>query len=121
MQILAVCSLVGAIFMIGLGLLVFSKSRTSRLGFVFNLFCISVSIWLFGAFMMLTSKEDALAIFWDRIVYMGVVFIPALMYHISVAFAKLEQKQKKKLFPPFSKHFSNFNETFFPKKKLLYY
>ncbi len=83
--------------MIGLGLLVFSKSRKAKLGFVFNLFCISVSIWLFGAFMMLTSKEDVLAIFWDRIVYMGVVFIPALMYHISVIFAKLEQKQRKTL------------------------
>ena len=94
MQILAVCSLIGAIFMVGLGVLVFLKSRMSKLGVVFNLFCLSVSIWLFGSFMILTSDTKNSAIFWDRIVYMGVVFIPVLMYHISVVLTNFKQRSK---------------------------
>lgn len=86
--------LISAIFMGGLGLFVFLKQK-SRLGIIFSLFCLSVTIWLFGTFMMFISKTDEKAIFWDRIVYGGVIFIPILMYHLSLIFVKFEQKQTK--------------------------
>ncbi len=43
--------------------------------------------------MMFISKTDQQAIFWDRFIYMGVVFIPAFMYHFSVAWTKTKNQK----------------------------
>jgi len=86
--------LISAIFVFGLGSFVYSKNRKSKLNIIFALITIAVSIWLFGTFMMFISKTDEQAIFWDRFIYMGVVFVPALMYHFSIIFSKREGQKK---------------------------
>lgn len=69
--------------------------RTRReLELVLSLFCGSVTVWLFGTFMMFISTTDQQAIFWDRFVYSGVVFVPTLMHHFSIAFADLKKQRK---------------------------
>ncbi|MDD5032106.1 MAG: ATP-binding protein [Patescibacteria group bacterium] len=81
--------LISAIFVFILGLLVFSKNRKSRVNFTFFLHSLAITVWLFGTFMMFISREDReAAIFWDRFVYIGVVFIPVFMYHFGLAFIK---------------------------------
>lgn len=47
-----------------------------------------MTVWFFSTFMMFISRTDAQAIFWDRNVYLGVIFIPILMYHFSLIFSK---------------------------------
>lgn len=84
--------------MIGLGIFVFLKNPKKKLNLVFLLFCLSVSTWLLSSFMMYKSRTDTGAIFWDRIVYLGVVFIPVLMYHFGLIFTDSEKKNKKKLY-----------------------
>jgi signal transduction histidine kinase len=79
--------LVSAIFVLALGLIVFLKNKKSRVHFTFFLHSLSITAWLFCTFMMFINKGNAeLAIFWDRLVYAGVVFIPAFMYHFGLAF-----------------------------------
>jgi len=87
--------LISTIFVFSLGSFVYSRNRKSKLNIIFALIAIAVSIWLFGTFMMFISRTDAQAIFWDRFIYMGVVFVPALMYHFSIIFSK--RKGQKKL------------------------
>jgi len=87
--------LISTIFVFSLGSFVYSRNRKSKLNIIFALIAIVVSIWLFGTFMMFISRTDAQAIFWDRFIYMGVVFVPALMYHFSIIFSK--RKGQKKL------------------------
>ncbi|MFA4833690.1 MAG: ATP-binding protein [Patescibacteria group bacterium] len=81
--------LISAIFVFILGLLVFSKNKKSRVNFTFFLHSLAITVWLFATFMMFISREDReAAIFWDRFVYIGVVFIPVFMYHFGLAFTK---------------------------------
>ncbi|MDP3043569.1 MAG: ATP-binding protein [bacterium] len=81
--------LFSAIFVLFLGLLVFLKNKKSRVNFTFFLHSLAIIIWLIGTFMMFISKENKdTAIFWDRFVYAGVIFIPAFMYHFGLAYTK---------------------------------
>ncbi len=84
--------LLSAILVLFLGIVNFFAGKKSRINTVFTLITLAVSIWLFGTFMMFSSQGEWEAIFWDRFIYIGVVFVPALMYHFSVIFC--EQKKQ---------------------------
>jgi signal transduction histidine kinase len=92
-SLMPIISLLGAIFVVSLGLLVFLKNKKSTLNKIFFLLNLAVGIWLFGTFEMLTTSSDVQAIFWDRFIYAGVVFVPALMYHFSLIFTKISIKK----------------------------
>ncbi|MCM8819980.1 MAG: hypothetical protein NC925_04200 [Candidatus Omnitrophica bacterium] len=91
-------SFISGLFMIGLGFFVFLKNPKQKSNIIFLIFCIAVAWWLLSTFMMYKAKRDLEAIFWDRIVYIGVVFIPILMYHFGLIFTDTEKKNKKKLY-----------------------
>ena len=91
-------SLLSSLFMLGIGIFVFLRKPKEKLSFIFLLFCLSVAIWLFCTFMMYRSKSDIEVIFWDRMVYLGVVFIPIFMYHFGLIFTNTEIKNQKKLY-----------------------
>lgn len=88
--------LFSAVLVFSLGLFSFLRyiKTKQELELVLSLFCGSVTIWLFGTFKMFVSTTDQQAIFWDRFVYTGVVFVPVLMHHFSIAFAKLKNQRK---------------------------
>ncbi|MFH1536106.1 MAG: histidine kinase N-terminal 7TM domain-containing protein [Patescibacteria group bacterium] len=87
MSITIILPLISAIFVFFLSLFVYLKNKKARVNFTFFLHSISITIWLFATFMMFLSKGDReAAIFWDRFVYMGVVFIPVFMYHFGLSF-----------------------------------
>ena len=86
--------LISMLFVFVLGVFVYFQDRKSKLNLFFGLFTVMVSIWLFGTFKMFASQTDAGAIFWDRFIYAGVVFIPALIYHFSIIFAQIKGQRK---------------------------
>jgi len=97
--------LISAIFVFVLGFFVLSKNIKSRLNFTFFLHAITITVWLFGTFMMFLNKDNIeSAIFWDRFVYLGVVFIPAFMYHFCLALTD----RKKNIFLYFAYFLSIF-------------
>lgn len=78
--------LVSALFAIALGLIIFLHGKKNRVNFTFFLFILAVSVWFVGTFMMFISRPDIEAIiFWDKFVYVGVAFIPAIMFHFGLA------------------------------------
>ena len=86
--------LISAIFVLFLGIFVLLKNRASSQNIIFALFCIVTFIWLFGTFMMFRALNDKEAIFWDRFVYIGVVFIPSFLYHFSLVFTNFPNKKR---------------------------
>jgi len=99
-SIYAVVPLLSAVFVFCLGVFVLTRyiKEKKELELVLSLFCFSVTFWLFGTFMMFISKTDYEAIFWDRFVYLGIAFVPALMHHFSIAFANLDKQRKYLIF-----------------------
>ncbi len=90
----AILALISAVFVFGLGFFVFFKNRKSIINEIFVLMSLAVAVWLFGTFEMLRAATDEQAIFWDRFIYAGVVFVPALMYHFSLIFTKTKIPKK---------------------------
>lgn len=63
------------------GLWVLMKDPRALSNITFSLVCGGASVWLFSFFMVYSSADEPEARFWGKCVYVGVVYIPALVYH----------------------------------------
>src|SRR3989344_5466392 len=90
--------LLSMIFILGLGFIVLFKNKYSTLNRLFFLISAVFGIWQFGTFMMFISSNDQQIIFWDRFIYLGVVFMPALQYHFSLIFTYTNKNRKALLY-----------------------
>jgi len=71
------------------------RSRMNQLLFGF---CTSMFLWMLGTFMMFAFRGDSgAAIFWDRFVYIGVVFMPSFMHHFSLVFTDGPVMKRQKI------------------------
>lgn len=50
----------------------------------FGLLCLGISIWLVSTSMLYSATDDNTARFWERWIYAGIIYIPALVYHFCV-------------------------------------
>ena len=78
-----------------LGIFVFSQNRRSLINMTFSLKCLCVFVWLFGYFMMYSTRNAGFALWCSKFVYTGVVFIPTFFYHFTVSFLGKEGERKK--------------------------
>lgn len=90
--------LVSSVFVLALGLLVWLKNRTEKLNIVFSLNCLAMAVWFFCTYRMFNSFGANWIIFWERLAYVGVVFIPTLMYHLALVFTKNEKQGRRSLY-----------------------
>lgn len=81
-----------ALLVFGVGLYVYLKSREDIAHKTFGLFYLSISMWLFGFFMIFISKTEASALFWIRFAWAGVIFIPTFFYHFTIVFLKKKDR-----------------------------
>lgn len=95
-QLFTILPLTSAIFVLLFGFFVLSKDIKSRINQLLFAFCLAMFFWLFGTFMMFGTRvtDVAEAIFWDRFVYIGVVFMPSLMHHFSLIFTNRKNQRK---------------------------
>ena len=83
-SIFSIFPFVSAFFVFLVSAYVYQKGAPSRLNGVFFLFSIVISIFLFAtSFLLLTDHEDT-AMFWERIIYSAVAFVPPISYHFSL-------------------------------------
>jgi two-component system, NtrC family, sensor kinase len=61
---------------------------------LFGLVCLSVCFWLFGSFLSYSTTEASEALLWQKVIYVGLVFIPALFFHFCSSFLQLDKSQK---------------------------
>ncbi|MFO0732737.1 MAG: ATP-binding protein [Nitrospiraceae bacterium] len=71
--------LAGTLFLI-CGLWVFSNNPRALPNVTFSALCGASCLWLFGCFMLFSASHEDEAQFWTRVIYTGVVFVPALAY-----------------------------------------
>ena len=87
--------LVAASLVFGCGLWIALKTPRNDVNLTFGLLCAGVCTWLFSMFMMYSSSQENEAVFWGKMAYVGVVFIPALFYHFCMRFLKRSQDETK--------------------------
>src|SRR6476660_7269808 len=50
----------------------------------FGLVCLGISVWLVSTSMVYSATDDDTAKFWEKCIYLGIIYIPALAYHFCV-------------------------------------
>jgi len=81
-----------SIFVVSFGLLVFFKNPTNKLNRLFCLSSLSVSLWSFGYGLLYYTDNAEHALFYARLGYIGVVFMPTLFCHFVMEFLRSENK-----------------------------
>lgn len=85
--------LTGTLFLI-CGLWVLGNSMRTAANVTFAGLCGASCLWLFGCFMLFSAKDGHEALFWERVIYTGVVYIPALAYHFTQSLLKAEGEDR---------------------------
>lgn len=75
------------------GLFVFSKNKRSLLNITFAAEWMCVAIWLFGYVVVYNTRDINVALVWCKVVYVGVVFLPAFFYHFTSKFLQLQKNR----------------------------
>jgi signal transduction histidine kinase len=68
------------------------RSKVNRAWF---LACLSILIWLVGLYGTVVAGNEEAAIFWQRILYLGTILIPALFFYFCVNL--LQRKKQNKI------------------------
>ncbi|MDO8260135.1 MAG: ATP-binding protein [Candidatus Magasanikbacteria bacterium] len=89
-----------------LGFFVLSKSRNDNVKKIWGIFCFSVAIWGFGGLAVSLAQNVEQGLFWWKITYLGIIFIPSLFYHFVFHFLELKNRFYLYLFYFFSFFFS---------------
>ncbi len=89
---------IGGFLVAIIGIFVYVRNRHSGIYTTFALICLSFLTILFGSAAMFMSESEQQAVFFDRLVYVGVVFVPIFMYHFSLEFTNYKKQQRKILY-----------------------
>jgi len=94
-RMLAIALFVESFLVACIALFVYFKNPRSRVNLIFCCYSFTGFIFLFCTAMMFLAKDDSSIIFWDKSVYLGVIFMPPLMYHLGTLIAKKENIYKR--------------------------
>ena len=81
--------LVGSVLNILLALFVFSRGYRMTVIRVYSLLGLCIAIWNLGTYFLFVVKDDRQALFWARFLQYGVIFIPVLLFHLSLLVAQI--------------------------------
>jgi len=90
MNVYSIPPLIISVFTIAVGLLVLIRGK--RL--IYALTTFSVFIWLLGYAIMYSTQDYEKALFFAKILYIAVVFIPAFSYHFTITFLNLKTQKR---------------------------
>jgi len=81
------------IVVVSFGLFVLSRNLKGYINKIFLLFCFVCCLWLFGFSFMYISFNTKNAIFWSKVVYLGVCYTSALFYHYIHVFLEIKKSK----------------------------
>ncbi len=73
------------------------RNPGSRLNRVFAYFVSAMALWNFGVFMLRRAPDPASAYFWEVIIHIGVIAIPAFYYHFVLIFLDATTRHRPSL------------------------
>ena len=68
--------------------------RLSSVSISFFILCAAASEWLFCFAWMYSTKDQAVALHWARMAYIGVPLLPAAIYHFTVRMLRIERPRR---------------------------
>jgi signal transduction histidine kinase len=86
LELVQVPPLIGALFLIYIVFLILTKQKRTKLNIVFLFFVICVAVWHLGTFGMLLDVNSTSVLWWDKLVYVSVIFMLATSYHFTIIF-----------------------------------
>ena len=79
------------------GIALFRNAR-SRLNRVFAYCVAGMAIWNFGVFMLRLAPDPTTAAYWEGVIHVGVIAIPAFYYHFVLIFLDSTRSRHRSLF-----------------------
>ncbi len=86
-------TLISLLFIAVISLIVLNKGFQNKINRIFFFLALILNIWLFGSFMLFSGSGEERLILWDRFIYVGIVFWPALQYNFSLAVTYFNKKR----------------------------
>jgi signal transduction histidine kinase len=80
----AIPPLLASFLVFACGLWVVRSNPTAVTNRTFGLLSLGACIWLVSTSMLYSTTDDDEATFWMKCIYLGIVYIPAVVYHFSV-------------------------------------
>lgn len=78
-----------------LALFVYFKNKESSLNRVYAIYSLSMAVWSFSYFKMITSPDRVTGLLWSRALHIGALFIPILFLHFGMVLLDIHQKKRK--------------------------
>ncbi len=78
-----------------LGVFVFYKNYKSKINIYLSLVCSFLGVWSFSLWMVINSKTEHNALFWQQILDSFAIFIPVLFLHFVLVFINQYEKKQK--------------------------
>ncbi|HPB68876.1 MAG TPA: histidine kinase N-terminal 7TM domain-containing protein, partial [Candidatus Omnitrophota bacterium] len=91
----AISCLISCIGNFVVGLFVFLKNVKGRVNQTWGLFTLSIVLWTFGQFMSSSSIPEDQIVFWNRVLFSGIIFIPVSFLHFMFVELGLTKKKAK--------------------------
>jgi len=95
MNIFPLTSIFVGILSLSFGIFVFLQGRKEKLNRSWFLFTLSIGIWSIGLGMTMIVNEKSSALFWQKVLYIGTIFIPVLFFYFCIIFTQTEKKLKQ--------------------------
>jgi signal transduction histidine kinase len=73
------------------------RNPGSRINRVFAYFVGALAVWNYGVFMLRRSNDEATAYFWEVVIHVGVIMLPALYYHFILIFLDATVRHRRSL------------------------
>ncbi len=80
-----------------LGVAVLIRERGSRGSAAFFFMTLAGAVWFFGFSWMYCAIDEGVALWWAKAAYVGVSFIPSIVYHFSASVTRLSGHRKSLL------------------------
>ncbi|HXT40020.1 MAG TPA: ATP-binding protein [Candidatus Angelobacter sp.] len=85
----ALIPLAGSVLNFLLALFVLSRSYRATAIRVYSLLGICIAVWNLGTYFLFVETNEGHALFWARFLQFGVIFIPVLLFHLSLLIAQI--------------------------------
>lgn len=95
MTLLGFSGLLNTICNVSLGTFVFSKNRKAIQNITYFIFSLSIALYSFGYFLWQFANNEAYALFWFRILVVGIILINVTYLHFVFAFLGILHKKRK--------------------------
>jgi len=96
-NVFAVPTFLTAVAVLVLAIAVVIRERNSLVSLVFCLLALSISVWLLSFSWMYAAVDASTALWWAKTAYVGVVCIPAAIYHFTIAVLRLYGPRKRQV------------------------